>query len=634
MSRTSSARIAAVVVGSLALTLVLPQAATAEPVVILQHDDEHLSITVERDGSTVQISATNVGDETEHLGLGAYLSGAPEQDLLWQAGPFADQFRADIEPGAQHVIDAPFWPGTLATFYREIDTTPQPLTSFQTDGDWVQLVMSGTAEEPRFRLGSNLEWQDDVVVPGEGVLVTATEVPASGAVDVVVSSDSTIDIVGDQLVLVPGTSARTIGTATISAIVDGEGYRVGFSVVGEVPVDLPTGEYQVFLVQNGIPLPSYSDRRLLVESGTPAPATAGTVAITGRARLHDTLTAVTSGWDPEATLVYQWYADGAPIERGIDPTLVLDYYENGRAVTVGVSAWRDGFAPAAALSAPTAPVAHHFFTDTPAPTFTGSLVVGERLVAVAPVWTPTTGFDYEWFVDYQSTGVTTRGYTIQPADAGKPIAVLVKSLRLGYHDTAAFSDWSAPVAAGTLTPPARADRPAITGNVQVGKTLTLRTGGWRPAPGYAFEWFIGGVPVPGAGEQTFTVPGEFGGESTVGKSVTARLTVSSAGYQPVVVDLAAVDPISVGQFSKGAPWFSPTQPLTVGLTLTAQPGSWYPVGDYTYEWIIGGVVRGTGETFVIPADAVGKRIKITTFATAIGYEPAQRSWLSDTAVLP
>ena len=53
--------------------------------------------------------------------------------------------------------------------------------------------------------------------------------------DVLISSDSSLEFVGDQLVLNPGASARSIGTVGISYGVPADGMRVGFDLVSEVP---------------------------------------------------------------------------------------------------------------------------------------------------------------------------------------------------------------------------------------------------------------------------------------------------------------------------------------------------------------------------------------------------------------
>jgi len=247
------------------------------------------------------------------------------------------------------------------------------------------------------------------------------------------------------------------------------------------------------------------------------------------------------------------------------------------------------------------------------------LVVGQRLTVVAPVWTPTTGFAYEWFVDGQGTGVTTRTYTIRPQDLGKPIAVIVKSTRLGFHDTATFSEWSQPVTAGAITPPARVDLPRVAGMPRVGNTLDLRLGTWRPSPAFDIQWTFDGQPVPGETGMTFVVPATFDGQPTLGRQIAASIVASSPGYFNATATAVASATVTAGIFQpKGTATI--VGPPNVGQALTADPGVWDSAAQLSYQWeIVGvGVVSTTG-TYVIPPSAQNKRIRLMVTASAPGY---------------
>ena len=98
--------------------------AIADPVVLLQHDDEHLSITATRDGDQIEFDITNVGTQTEKIGLGA-LSVRPGRDraAVARAVPSQDQFQADIEPGERRTRRRRrSGRARLAVIYRERDT--------------------------------------------------------------------------------------------------------------------------------------------------------------------------------------------------------------------------------------------------------------------------------------------------------------------------------------------------------------------------------------------------------------------------------------------------------------------------------------------------------------------------------
>ena len=86
-------------------------------------------------------------------------------------------------------------------------------------------------------------------------------------------------------------------------------------------------------------------------------------------------------------------------------------------------------------------------------------MVGSKLTAVAPpVWVPSTGFTYSWYVDYQATGETGATYQIKPADLGKAIAVdLPRASGSASMTSSYFSLWSAPVDAGLSRRPTNVD---------------------------------------------------------------------------------------------------------------------------------------------------------------------------------
>jgi hypothetical protein len=371
----------------------------------------------------------------------------------------------------------------------------------------------------------------------------------------------------------------------------------------------------------------------VVAAGAVQEGTTGAVAITGRARLDFTVTAETTGWDPGATLVYQWFANGVPVLRSNEPSLVVDYPEIGKQFTVEVAAWQAGHTRAAALSAPTLAVTSSFFTDMPAPTFTGSLVVGQKLTAVPPVWSPTTGFDYQWYADGSPVGSGTRVYTLTASDLGKSMMVWVTSTRAGFHTSGAASLWSAPVTAGTLTPPINTDLPKIVGTPRVGNTLELRLGTWRPSPTFAIQWTVNGIPIPGATGATLVVPVAVGGTPTLGGQLAASVVVSSPGYADATAAPSAVGLVTEGVFTpKGTPAITGT--LAVGETLTADPGVWDARATLSYQWEIVnvGVVSTSGPTFVIPPEAHNRKLRLTVTATADGFTTVVRNAVTATKV--
>ena len=73
--------------------------------------------------------------------------------------------------------------------------------------------------------------------------------------------------------------------------------------------------------------------------------------------------------------------------------------------------------------------------------------------------------------------------------------------------------------------------------------------------------------------------------------------------------------------------------LAVGETLTADPGVWDPVATLSYQWEIVNVgIVSTDPTFVIPAAAQNRKIRLTVTASAPGYLTVVRSAVTATKV--
>ncbi len=521
--------------------------------------------------------------------------------------------------------------------YRERDTAPEEVAMFMTEGDWVQLVMGGTEAEPEFRVGPDIVVQGDPVVPGESVLISASEVPTLGMLDVQISSDSSLEFVGDQLVLNPGASARSIGTVGISYGVPEDGMRVGFDLVSEIPLDTPPGDYRIILVgdQAGA-IPHYSSAALTVVEGSPEPGTEGTVAITGRARLHDTLTAVTTGWDPAATLVYQWYANGEPIVRGTQPTLVLDYYENsksrhrrGRGLAGGP------LACGRALRAHRAGQPRDLHRDLAADHLgrlrgrleahgRGAPGLGPDAPASPIRGTSTTRRPV-------STGTT---YTIKPTDVGKSIAVLASSKRIGFHDSSYFSLWSAPVAPGILTPPTNVDLPKIAGTPRVGNTLTAED---RRMEALAeLRRPVDARRPPDSRCDRVDIRRCRRWSTATRRSVVRsvrRSSISSTGYLDATANLLATGLVTEGVFYAEGRAGDPRARSPSARRSPPIPACGTPVATLSYQWEIVNVgIVSTDPTFVIPAAAQNRKIRLTVTASAPGYLTVVRSAVTATKV--
>ena len=242
-------------------------------------------------------------------------------------------------------------------------------------------------------------------------------------------------------------------------------------------------------------------------ASTPA---AGAPTITGRAKVGQTLTAVTTGIsDPDGltspTYTYQWIrVDTDSTETDISGATSDLYYpvaaDLGTTIKVKVSFTDDASNAETLTSAATASISPNN-PATGASTITGTAQVGETLTAVTTGIMDADGlasvsYTYQWIrvdsgTDADISGATSSTYTLVAADEGTTIKV-----KVSFTDDASNAETRTSVATGTVA--AAANNPAtgvptITGTARVGETLTAVTTGIMDADGlasvsYTYQW--------------------------------------------------------------------------------------------------------------------------------------------------
>ena len=291
-------------------------------------------------------------------------------------------------------------------------------------------------------------------------------------------------------------------------------------------------------------------------------------------------------------------------------------------VTVGYSATVSG------VSAQLAGVP---ISTTSVPTVSGQAVVGGTLTATTGAWKPGTGFTYgyAWLADGSPIpGATGAQYQPVTGDLGKRISVRVTASRGSETPGTATSSQTAPVQQLVV---ANVAPPQVTGDVQVGRTLTATTGSWTPADGltFSYQWFVAGTEVPGATTDGFTLrPGD------EGDAVTVRVTAAKPLHTAATATSAATGPVALGTLaSTSDPVITGTP--AVGGTLQLVPGGWSPSdAEVTYEWYVGGVlVEGATGTTYSPVEAdIDSTVFALVHASRAGYEPASRTTAGTGAV--
>ena len=246
-------------------------------------------------------------------------------------------------------------------------------------------------------------------------------------------------------------------------------------------------------------------------SGPGNTAATGAPAITGEARVGETLTASTDGIaDADglsgASFAFQWVSidDGAEadIAGATGASYTLADSDEGKAVKVRVTFTDDAGSEETLTSAPTATVsARSNAAATGAPAITGEAQVGETLTASTDGIADADGlsgaaFTFQWMssaggTDTDITGATNASYTLADSDAGKAVKVRVTFTDDAGHEETLTSAPTATVAGRPNVPATGA--PAIAGEARAGETLTASTDGIADADGlsgaaFGFQW--------------------------------------------------------------------------------------------------------------------------------------------------
>ncbi len=271
-----------------------------------------------------------------------------------------------------------------------------------------------------------------------------------------------------------------------------------------------------------------------------------------------------------------------------------------------------------------------------APLITGTVAVGQQLLADPGSWTgtPTPVFSYQWQSCDSSgnnctpiQGATTSTYTIASSDAGSTLDVTVTATNT------AGSSQAAPTTATTVVPqpsqpPANVNAPLITGTVAVGQQLLADPGSWTgtPTPVFSYQWLScdssgnNCTPIQGATNNTYTIAGSDAG-STLDVTVTGTNTAGSS--QAVSAATSVVPQPSQPPANVNAPLITGT--VAVGQQLQAEPGTWTgtPTPVFSYQWLscdssgnnCTPIQGATNNTYTIAGSDAGSTLDVTVTAT-------------------
>lgn len=528
--------------------------------------------------------------------------------------PFAWQFSAGIEPVPDTLIDRPIWSYDPT---NSANVKPQTLTITRVElldalGNRTVVTDRAILDPLTYRAVNPLYDPDapvlesvtvepSVIRPGEDVTVSAVLRDANAITDG--SAELETDNFGET------------GLDTISStVVDNGDGTASLRTVFRAREDTPYGSYPVRIFAH--------DRFYNVLRGDSGAAftvddpahPVGTVAISGKRAVGNTLTAVPTGWDPAATLSYRWTNWGQEFATG--PTAQLDGVLMWRDIPVYVTGtWPDGTIRTRRIwtgdiASGTLPV--------PPPEITTSATVDRPLTYrqddsfMKWDWRDR---GIQWLRDGEPlSSAYTAIYIPSAKDMGHRISVRTTHRQTGY-DTLTQDSAAVLVGPGTL----KAPTPSVAGTTwRVGQGLKTTPGTWSPGTQLHYQWQRNGINIAGARSRDYTPAG-----ADYETKLRVRVTGTKTGYAQVS-RYSGTKTVALGTIVSPTPKAEGT--AKVGNRLSAETLGWSRGTRLKHQWQRDGrnIAGATGRTYTLTAADRGKKLRVRIAGAKPGYASVTR----------
>lgn len=343
---------------------------------------------------------------------------------------------------------------------------------------------------------------------------------------------------------------------------------------------------------------SDSDPTAAVAAQGTAPSVTTRPEVSGTTQSGESLTTTLGTWtgEPQPELSVQWLRCAGvvclPIDEAIQQSYLLTAEDEGFSIRSRVTALNsEGIASSESDSTAVVDPPDSAPSNTSLPVVSGTAEAGGTLSASDGAWDgfPAPGFTYQWLrcntageecLDIE--GETESTYALTRAELSHTFKVRVTALnRVTSADATSLP--SAPVTGA----PQNSSRPVVSGNPEVGQTLSASDGSWTsyPEPVFTYQWFSCNLsgdscnPIPEATDSSYTLT-----ESELGSTILVRVIASGS----VTADSLAtgeVTPEPSAPVNTAAPVLSGTP--EAGQALSTSIGSWsgYPSPGYQYRWL-------------------------------------------------
>ncbi|MFI3157191.1 MAG: lectin-like protein [Methylococcaceae bacterium] len=316
-----------------------------------------------------------------------------------------------------------------------------------------------------------------------------------------------------------------------------------------------------------------------------------------------TVTNTLADADGLGTITYQWQANGVNVGTGASYTLTQA--EVGKTI-IAIAGYTDSKGTAESVSS-TATTAVLNVNDLPTGgiTITGIvqrnevLTVSNTLVDADGLGTIT----YQWQADGVNIG-SGASYTLTQAEVGKTIVVIA-----GYTDNQGTTETKASAATTAVlnTNNLPTGNVTITGIVKQGEVLTA-SNSLADVNGLgtvSYKWNADGTVIGSGSSYTLT-------QDEVGKKITVTAGYTDDQNSAETVNSTATAAVAnVNDLPTGTVTITGTAKQGEVLTASNSLADADGLGSISYQWAAGGTVIGSGNSYTLTADEVGKTITVT-----------------------
>ena len=331
------------------------------------------------------------------------------------------------------------------------------------------------------------------------------------------------------------------------------------------------------------------------------------VQILGIPSVDSTLT-FAGGWDPNASLTFQWLRDGVAIPNENNSSYLTTNLDWSRELSLTVTANASGSNTVSKTSARSTISTLANFRPTPTPIISGELRVFERLTASSDGWDAGANLSFRWFCGGVKQLPGGPNFAVPEFCLGKTIKVVVFGSKNHYLDRVIESGETLPVTAAA--PSSSSCNATMLPSTE---TIYFNRERSRIVGGVSKQWMRDGVPIPFANDDTYLWT-----KFDLGRTLWLQCTISKTGFPTFITSSGKYQVPGAKSLILSPP--SQRGKWEVGGRLQVVLYEVEPGASLTYQWLRNGlnIPSAVNETYDVSSADSGKSISVAVTASLPG----------------